>query len=275
MTGATPAEWGSVALAAARAGAAAITRVRDAGALDTATKSAAHDFVTAADKAAEDAVIATIRASFPDDAILGEESGSHPGTTATRWIVDPLDGTANVVYGRADHAVSIGVEHDGVIVAGAVLRPVNGEWGVAAGGELRVGRDDPGRPADGRPGVPLRGAITSQQALVCVSQPYPIPLRVRTLTILTGLIPELRALRMVGSAACDLLCVATGEADAYLAFGLAPWDTAGGQALVEAAGGIVVRIADRDFEVIVAGNSDIVADLEQRLRALGVGGRSR
>ena len=59
------------------------------------------------------------------------------------------------------------------------------------------------------------------------------------LTILTGLIPDLRAMRMVGSAACDLLSVAPEQADAYLAFGLAPWDTAGGQALVEAAGGVV------------------------------------
>jgi len=266
-----PTEWAAVALAAARAGAAAVTAIRLADALDTATKSAAHDFVTAADRAAEEAVISTIRDAFPDDAILSEESGSHAGTTSVRWIVDPVDGTANVVYGRDEHAVSVGVENDGVIVAGAVLRPADGRWGVAAGGELRLGRDTAGTPDDGAPGAPLRNPTTSAEALVVVSMPYPLHLRVRVLTVLTGLIPDLRAMRMVGSAACDLLSVASGQADAYLAFGLSPWDTAGGQALVEAAGGVVRRIADSDFEVLIAGDADVAADLERRLRALGVG----
>ena len=130
---------GALALRAAQAGATAIAAVVASGGVRTDFKSGGHDLVTTADKAAEAAVIEVIRAARPDDAILGEEGGAHPGTSGSRWLVDPLDGTANFVYGRADHAVSVGLETDGVITAGAIIRVSDGRWAAAAGGTASAG----------------------------------------------------------------------------------------------------------------------------------------
>ena len=105
-----PDDAGALALRAAQAGATAIAAVVASGGVRTDFKSGGHDLVTTADKAAEAAVIEVIRAARPDDAILGEEGGALVGTSGSRWLVDPLDGTANFVYGRADHAVSVGLE---------------------------------------------------------------------------------------------------------------------------------------------------------------------
>lgn len=117
-----------IALTAALAGAAAIRSVLDAGALGTEFKTAGHDMVTAADKGSERAILAVLRNARPDDSILGEEGGSHAGSSPVRWLVDPLDGTANFVYGRADYAVSVGAVVDGHPAAGAIIRPADGRW---------------------------------------------------------------------------------------------------------------------------------------------------
>ena len=114
-----------------RAGAAAIAGVVARGEVRPEVKTGAHDLVTAADRASEAAIIEVIRAERPDDAILGEESGAHSGSSGSRWLVDPLDGTANFVYGRPDFAVSVGVESAGTIVAGAIIRPSDGRWVLA------------------------------------------------------------------------------------------------------------------------------------------------
>jgi len=132
-----------LALRAARAGAAAIAGVVARGEVRPDVKTGAHDLVTAADRASEAAIIEVIRAERPDDAILGEESGAHPGNSGTRWLVDPLDGSANFVYGRADYAVSVGVESAGAIVAGAIIRPSDGRWMLAdvIASEIAVGAE--------------------------------------------------------------------------------------------------------------------------------------
>jgi myo-inositol-1(or 4)-monophosphatase len=87
------------------AGADAIRSVVGTGHLDTHFKSASHDLVTAADRASEQAIVSVMRTARPDDTIVGEEGGSYEGTSSVRWLVDPLDGTARFVYGRADFAV--------------------------------------------------------------------------------------------------------------------------------------------------------------------------
>src|SRR5688572_14074047 len=95
-----PANLRELALTAARAGAGAIADVLRRGGLQTEAKQAAHDLVTSADRASEQAVLQVLRTARPDDAVLGEETGEHPGKTGLRWLVDPLDGTANFIYGR-------------------------------------------------------------------------------------------------------------------------------------------------------------------------------
>ncbi len=132
-----------LALRAARAGAAAIAGVVARGEVRPDVKTGAHDLVTTADRASEAAIIEVIRAERLDDAILGEESGAHPGSSGTRWLVDPLDGTANFVYGRSDFAVSVGVESAGAIVAGAIIRPSDGRWVLAdvTASEITIGAE--------------------------------------------------------------------------------------------------------------------------------------
>jgi len=107
---AIPANLRGLALTAARSGAAAIADVLRRGGLQTDAKQAARDLVTSADRASEQAVLQVLRSARPDDAVLGEETGEHPGRTGLRWLVDPLDGTANFIYGRAGWSVSVGSE---------------------------------------------------------------------------------------------------------------------------------------------------------------------
>ena len=144
---ATSPYFGPIALTAARAGAAAIRSVIGTGQLGTQFKSGGHDMVTAADKASERAVIDAIRTARPADWILGEEGGAHQGTTDVRWLVDPLDGTANFVYGRADYAVSVGAELAAEPSAGSIIRPAGGR--VMAGRHgVSAGRDTPLYPVE-------------------------------------------------------------------------------------------------------------------------------
>ena len=124
-----------LALAAAQAGSNAILRELRGGDLRVETKSHDADFVTTADKAAEVAILRLVSAARPRDAVLAEESGMHAGDSGVRWLVDPLDGTMNFVHRRRDYAVSVGVERDGRMVAGAIVRPADGDWAAAGGGE--------------------------------------------------------------------------------------------------------------------------------------------
>lgn len=255
----TPDDLGGIALAAARSGAAAIARVLAAGPLDPAFKSGSHDMVTAADQAAEAAVVDAIRAVRADDPILGEEGGTRPGRTEVQWLVDPLDGTANFVYGRADHAVSVGVRVDGRPVAGAIVRPGHRQWLVGDAGGARTGRD--GEPD--RAVATLAGRDTPlSAALVAIGMPYDLDARRRVLTFAAELANRVRGIRVMGCAAGDLAAVAVGECDAAVGFGLAEWDVAAGEAIVLAAGGSVRRLDSLlDLPVLVSGAPGLVEEL--------------
>jgi myo-inositol-1(or 4)-monophosphatase len=135
-----PVNLRELALKAARSGAEAIAEVR--GGLKTDAKQASHDLVTSADRASEQAVLQVLRSARPDDAVLGEERGEHPGTTRLRWLVDPLDGTANFIYGRAGWSVSVGAEIDGQPAVGAVVCPADGRWAAADPGGVDAGGYD-------------------------------------------------------------------------------------------------------------------------------------
>ncbi|MGS0685426.1 inositol monophosphatase family protein [Nakamurella sp. GG22] len=187
-------DLGAIALRAARDGSAAIRSVIDTGQLDTHFKSGVHDMVTAADRASERAVIDALQASRPDDAIVGEEGGVHHGSTGVRWLVDPLDGTANFVYDRADFAVSVGAEVDGEPFAGAIVRPADGQWVVAGGGRVSSGRDIGAATGPVDHAAPAVGTCSLDDALVAFGLPYSLPARRRALTVVAAL-----ALRLRGS----------------------------------------------------------------------------
>jgi myo-inositol-1(or 4)-monophosphatase len=241
MTTATGQELAEVALRAARCGAQAIAReletARSAGTdVDKRSKDGANDFVTTADLAAERAILFALAAERPADSVLAEESGEAvEGTSGYRWLVDPLDGTMNFVHHRVDYAVSVGVETVGdaypgeLSVAGAVLVPRLGwEFAASATGDVLAA------PLELR----TSGVSVLRDAMVGVGYPKSNEPRARAHAWLGDLLPEVRDYRRMGSAACDLVSIATGSLDVYIAFGVQPWDVGAGFSLVRAAGGL-------------------------------------
>lgn len=263
---------GGVALAAAWAGREAIAAALAGGGMRTDTKSAAHDLVTTADRAAEAAVLAVLRQLRPDDSVLGEETGMHAGSSPVRWLVDPLDGTVNFVYGRAGWSVSVGAEVDGRPVAGAVVCPADGRWAATDGSVVRYGGFEAtdGRVVTPRPPRPFGpDPIALSDALVSLGYPYGLVKRERTLAAVHALVGRIRGLRLTGGAASELLGLAGGDCDAFVSFDLEPWDTAAGSALVLACGGTVRwETAESGMAVVVAART---AELAAELAAWATG----
>jgi myo-inositol-1(or 4)-monophosphatase len=184
---------------------------------DIETKSSPTDVVTALDKASEELIRDRILAARPGDGILGEEGGEEPGESGVRWIVDPVDGTVNFLYGLPDWAVSIAVEVRGQVVAGVVNVPARGEVFTAAlgegawlgGGRLRCNT-----------GVPLA------HALVATGFGYGVARRAVQGEVVAAVLPRVRDIRRGGSCAVDLCSLAAGRVDAYYERGVNHWDFA-------------------------------------------------
>ncbi|MHB8464988.1 MAG: inositol monophosphatase family protein [Acidimicrobiales bacterium] len=207
----------------------AIEAARRAGALlldgrgqarSIATKSSATDMVSEMDRAAEAMVRAVIGSHRPHDAILGEEGGASAGATATRWIVDPLDGTTNFLYGFPAWAVSVAAEVAGVVVAGAVFDPSHDEMWTAT--------LDGGAQRNGVALAPIVGAPTLATALVATGFSYLPDRRAAQGRVIAELLPQVRDIRRAGAAALDLCWLAAGRVDAYFEQGTQIWDWAAG-----------------------------------------------
>lgn len=219
----------AIARDAARAGAAELI-ARYGRARGVQTKSSPTDMVSEADVAAERAILAVLRERVPDDGIVGEEGADVPGTTGRRWIVDPLDGTTNFLYGYPQWCVSIACEG----LAGVVYDPCRDElFEAQAGGPLLL---------DGEPLPPsLRPPPTAlDTALVATGFGYSAERRALQAEVLARVLPRVRDVRRGGSAAIDLAWTAAGRCDAYWERGIKPWDVAAGKILCAAAG-LVVR----------------------------------
>ena len=211
-----------------------------------ATKSSPTDVVTEADQAAEALIRDLIAEARPGDRILGEEGGEtgsqggQGGQSSVRWIVDPLDGTVNYLYGLPDWAVSIAAEVDGTVVAGAVFVPRRDElYSARAGGGawLSSGALD-WRGEDA--GSPVRLAcnrdVPLAQALVATGFGYESGRRQVQADVLRAVLPRVRDIRRGGSAATDLCSVASGTVDAYYERGVNLWDIAAGGLVATEAG---------------------------------------
>jgi myo-inositol-1(or 4)-monophosphatase len=200
-------------------------------ALTVLTKSTRTDVVTQMDTAAEALVVATILAGRPDDSILGEEGADRRGRTGVRWIVDPLDGTVNYLYGLPSWAVSIAAEIDGVVAVAVVDVPRFGETFVAVRGQGAV------RIADGAV-EPLTPSAPEDlgQALVATGFGYAPSRRAAQARTLTEVLPVVRDIRRAGAAAVDLCWAAAGRVDCYYERGLNPWDYAAGVLVATEAG---------------------------------------
>jgi myo-inositol-1(or 4)-monophosphatase len=212
------------------------------------TKSSPTDIVTEMDRRSEELITSRIRAHRPGDTVLGEEGGQTAGGPAVdgadagqvRWIVDPLDGTVNYLYGLRDWAVSIAAEVDGTVVAGVVEVPRHGETFTAVTGQGAWLRRDEARLAlRCSSGVPLG------QALVGTGFGYDAGRRRVQGEVIAGLLPYIRDIRRGGSAAVDLCSVAAGRLDAFYERGLNYWDFAAGGLIAREAGALVGGLAGR------------------------------
>lgn len=188
-------------------------------------KSTATDLVSEADMAAEAAIRAILAEERPADAVMGEEGDDTPGTSGRRWIVDPLDGTINYLYGLPAWCVSVACEG----LAGVVLDPL--------ADELFASPVAPGEPAtcNGRPLVGS-GRAELGQSLIGTGFGYDREVRELQAPVVAGLLPEVRDIRRAGAAALDLAWCAAGRLDAYYEWGVKPWDVAAGLLLCTASG---------------------------------------
>jgi myo-inositol-1(or 4)-monophosphatase len=251
-----------------------------------ATKSSLTDVVTEMDRRAEQLIRERILAARPGDTILGEEGGEIGGPAgpgAARWVVDPLDGTINYLYGLADWCVSIAAEVDGVIVAGVVAIPLRGETYLAARGHGATVRTATGQttaagrggPAEGRrgsagPALRCNRGVPLAQALVGTGFGYLSGRRRIQGEVVSALLPRIRDIRRGGSAAVDLCSVATGRLDAFYERGLNPWDYSAGGLIAEEAGALVTGLAGRPASpsFAVAAGPGLYQELVEALTAL-------
>jgi myo-inositol-1(or 4)-monophosphatase len=231
------AELAAVALAAAEgaAGLAAAGFGRVHAAIDV--KSSATDMVSEIDRGAEELISALLLTARPDDGLLGEEGASRAGSSGIRWVVDPLDGTTNYLFDIPIWSVSVAAERDGHPIVGVVADPSRSEvWAAVAGRGARC-NGVPVRVAEGRSAVAT--------ALVGTGFGYRAERRAWQAEVIRHLLPQVRDIRRLGSAALDLCWVAGGRLDAYYEWGLNPWDLAAGTVICREAGGIVDILDDR------------------------------
>ncbi|WP_354645083.1 inositol monophosphatase family protein [Kitasatospora camelliae] len=227
-----------------------------------ATKSSPVDVVTEMDLASEKLVLELIGARRPADGYLGEEGADRPGTSGVRWVVDPLDGTVNYLYGLPNWAVSVAAELDGRAVVGVIAVPARGElFHAVLGGGAFLG----GSPISCRP-VPPWG-----QALVATGFNYVQAVREHQAEVLRSLMPEVRDIRRGGAAAVDLCDLAAGRLDGYYERGLAPWDRAAGVLIAREAGALAGGRPglEPDGDLTVAAPPGTFERLQARLDALG------
>ncbi|RSN62905.1 inositol monophosphatase [Amycolatopsis sp. WAC 04182] len=219
------------------------------------TKSADTDVVTAVDHESERLVRARLAELRPDDAVLGEEGGGIAGDGVT-WVVDPIDGTVNFLYGLPWFAVSVAAQVGGVSVAGAVVEPVSGRRWTAARGQ--------GAFLDGRRlsvNAPERLDLT----LVGTGFAYKVERRTKQARFVAELATRVRDVRRNGAASLDLCAVAAGWLDAYVEHGLGHWDWAAG-ALIAAEAGARVSLPGEDTELGPDATFAVAPSIEGPLR---------
>ncbi len=245
----------------------------------TLREKSANDFATDTDREVEATMAARIAATFPGDVLLGEEGGERllgdAPPTAVRWIVDPLDGTFNFVHGFPYLATSIAIEANGIVQAGVIANPVNGEVFFASlggGAWLRTGEQPATRLAVNREHTLASGLIGSV---------LPAAASKRFEQVLPAWLDVTRragSIRRTGAAALDLAQVAAGRLDGFFVMSLAAWDAAAGALLVREAGGAVCDFCGGDdflrSNQVIAGSPAIAAELVTVLRrhAVGTGG---
>lgn len=226
------------------------------------TKSSGTDVVTQMDRGSEALLVQAILEQRPDDAVIGEEGGQREGSTNVTWVIDPLDGTVNYLYGLPVWAVSVGILVNGVPAVGVVNAPgLRSVWRGVAGESAEVN------------GRTMRASACRNldQALVATGFGYRAQVRAEQGQVVAGLLPRVRDIRRAGAAAVDLCWVAQGVLDAYFERGTHIWDRAAAMAICDAAGVRVAGLSGPASDTMtVAANPDLYEPLCGLLTELGV-----
>jgi myo-inositol-1(or 4)-monophosphatase len=208
---------------------------------DVTSKSTPTDLVSQADIDAERSIRELLSELRPEDGFLGEESGGEAGVSGLRWVVDPLDGTVNFLFGIPQWCVSVAVEDSEGSLAGVVYDPCRGELFSAIRGE---GSRLSGPGGEREILSPLREDLAT--AMVATGLAYDARVRVAQAEVLARVIPRVRDIRRFGSAALDLAWTAAGRFDAYFERTVKPWDIAAGTLICEGVGLEVRELPERD-----------------------------
>lgn len=222
------------------------------------TKSSATDPVTEADRASEALLVSMLLEARPDDGLLGEEGAAREGRSGLRWVVDPLDGTVNYLYGLPAWSVSVACEDASGAVIGVVYDPVHDELfsAVRGGGALLHGER-----------LRVNDPVALGQALIATGFVYDADVRARQALTVARVLPVARDVRRFGSAALDLCALACGRVDGYYEDDLGRWDWPAGGLIAAEAG---ARVEPYGTGVIAAGPT-----LFPQLNALVLGDPSR
>jgi myo-inositol-1(or 4)-monophosphatase len=216
------------------------------------SKTSATDPVSDADREAERVIRELLEAERPDDGLMGEEGSRSPAPSGRRWIVDPLDGTVNFLYGLRAWGVSIALEDEEGLAVGVVFNPVSGECFEAERGK--------GATVNGEP-IHVTGCRSLDRAMVATGFSYESERRADQAEILVSLLPRIRDLRRAGAAALDLAYVAAGRADAFYERGLKRWDEAAGLLLVHEAGGVTADLDGEPHGAVAAATQELLDEL--------------
>jgi myo-inositol-1(or 4)-monophosphatase len=218
-----------LAESAARAAGALLLERFGEPAAGVTTKSTATDPVSDADRDAEKVIVQMLEKARPEDGIVSEEGGGSDTRSGLRWIIDPLDGTVNFLFGIPHWCVSIAVEHDGNRLAGVIYDPSRDELFATRRGE-----------GSSLNGTPLRFGDKSDisQALIGTGFSYDADTRAVQAQVVVRLLPRVRDIRRAGSAALDLAWCAAGRLDGFFEAEMYIWDRAAGELLISEAGGL-------------------------------------
>ena len=221
----------NIAVRAARKAGSVINRATLDGAGFEVRAKQQNDFVTRVDHAAEEAILEIVRKSYPDHAVLAEESGAVAGVAEYEWIIDPLDGTTNFIHGFPQYCVSIAIRRRDELAHGVIYDPNRNELFTASKGSGAYLNDRR---------IRVSKCLRLGEALVGTGFPFREGARIDLYSNqLKNIMQKCAGVRRAGAAALDLAYVACGRLDAFWELGLSPWDMAAGALLIQEAGGLV------------------------------------
>jgi myo-inositol-1(or 4)-monophosphatase len=248
----------NIAVKAARRAGTIINRATQNLDVLTVQRKGEHDYVSEVDKMAEQAIVETLLEAYPDHAILAEEGGAQ-GDSEYVWIIDPLDGTTNFLHGFPQFAVSIGLQHKGVLSQAVIFDPTRNELYTATRGSGAFLNDRRLR---------VSKQIRLEDALIGTGFPYSdFSFMEAYMKMFMELMPKTAGLRRPGAASLDLAYVAAGRYDGFWEAGLKRWDMAAGVLLIQESGGLVTDFDGGENYMatgnVIGGNPKIFSQLLQ------------